>query len=276
MQRIILLLVTVFWAPFCAHAETLVFSPLPMETPYVVGSQWKPLLSYLERTLGVTLKIDYSSSNDEIVAKFKAGKLDLAYLGPLPYVILKKDFAAAEPLVVFHEKSGEPAYTCAVVVAGEARFDLKKLHGMRVALTQPLSTCGFFATDGLLERKGSCLADNYYRYLGPHDEVALSVVRGEYELGGLKTAIARKYEHLGLTILAESRPLPGLALIANREKVSPQRLVEIRQALLEASPDVRRQWGDNIRNGVSPVKDSDYDGIRQLSVDEAIPEVGNF
>jgi len=276
MQRVILLLVVVLWVPLSAPAETLIFAPLPMETPYVVGSQWKPLLNYLEQTLGVILKIDYSTSNDEIVDKFKAGKLDLAYLGPLPYVTLKKDFPAAEPLVMFHEKDGQAAYSCAVVAAGGEQFDLHNLHGKRIALTQPLSTCGFFATEGLLERKGSCLEDNLYRYLGPHDEVALSVVRGEFELGGLKTAIAHKYDHLGLQVLAESRPLPGLALIVNRDKVSLERQAEIRQALIEVAPEIREKWGDNINNGVSPVKDSDYDEIRQLSVGKAIPEVGNY
>jgi len=276
MPKFIALLAIALFSALPIAAETLVFSPLPMETPYTVASQWKPFLAYLEQTLGITLKIDYSTSNDEVVDKFKAGQLDLAYLGPLPYVTLKKTFDAAVPVVIFHEKNGQPTYTCAVVVAGESTFTLKGLKGRKIALTQPLSTCGYFATEGLLDQWGSSLGDNWYRYLGPHDEVALAVVRGEFDAGGLKTAIAHKYAHLGLAVRAESPPLPGLALVANRNRVTADLIERIREALLNAGEDIRRHWGDNIRYGVSPAKDSDYDGMRQLSIGAKIPAQGNF
>ena len=82
-----------------AGEKTLVFAPLPMEAPEVVVGQWKPLLNYLEHKLGISLRIDYSQRNDEVVEKFRAGTLDLAYLGPLPYVVLKEAFPAALPVV---------------------------------------------------------------------------------------------------------------------------------------------------------------------------------
>jgi phosphonate transport system substrate-binding protein len=247
-----------------------------METPYTVASQWKPLLAYLEKSLGVTLEIDYSASNAEIVTKLQAGKLDLAYLGPLPYVTLKKTFPAAEPVVIFHEKDGHPTYTCALAVSVESTLNLKALKGRTVALTQPLSTCGYFATQGLLGQLGSSLEANHYRYLGQHDEVALAVVRGEFDVGGLKTSIARKYVHLGLVVQAESAPLPGLALVANGNRVSAERLAQIRQALLDAPDEIRQQWGENLRYGVTPASDSDYAGMRQVPMPAHIPNQGNF
>lgn len=276
MLKVIVLFAAVLFSTLPAAAETLTFSPLPMETPYTVASQWKPLLTYLEQTLGITLKIDYSASNDEILDKFRAGQLDLAYLGPLPYVTLKKTFPATEPVAIFHENNGQPTYTCALAVSAESAFRLKGLKGHKVALTQPLSTCGYFATQGLLHQSGSSLEVNHYRYLGQHDEVALAVVRGEFDAGGLKTAIARKYAHLGLVVRAESPALPGLALVANSNRVSARRIAQIRQALLDVDDKIRQQWGDNIRNGVTPASDSDYDGMRQLPMPAAMPAQGNF
>jgi phosphonate transport system substrate-binding protein len=247
-----------------------------METPYTVASQWKPLLDYLERTTGVTLEISYSASNAEVVEKFRAGQIDLAYLGPLPYVNLRATFPAAEPVVVFHEKDGQPTYTCALVATADSTLDLARMKNRTIALTQPLSTCGYFATQGMLQRAGSSLEENRYRYLYQHDEVALAVVRGEYDAGGLKTSIAKNYAHLGLMVRAESPPLPGLALVANANRMPVKRIAQIRQALLTAGDAARRQWGDNLRHGVSPARDSDYDGIRQLPYDAVIPAQGNF
>jgi len=276
MRIVIALFVAFLCSTLPVAAEPLNFSPLPMETPDTVASQWKPLLTYLELALGVTLNIDYSTSNDEIIDKFRAGQLDLAYLGPLPYLTLKNSFPAAEPVVAFREKNGQPTYTCALAVPAESKLNLKGLKGKKIALTQPLSTCGYFATEGLLHQAGSSLEANFYRYLGQHDEVALAVVRGEFDAGGLKTAIARKYAHLGLVVQAESPPMPGLALIANGTRVSAERIAQIRQALSNVKDEVRQQWGDNIRNGVSPVKDSDYDGMRQFPMSLDIPVQGNF
>lgn len=276
MLRVTMFLAAILFSALPAAAETLSFAPLPMETPYTVAGQWKPLLTYLEETLGVTLRIDYSLDNNEIVKKFQAGQLDLAYLGPLPYVTLKKIFPAAEPVVIFHEKNGYPTYTCALAASTESTLNLNGLKGQKIALTQPLSTCGYLAIQGLLHQSGSSLEANRYRYLGQHDEVALAIVRGEFAAGGLKTAIARKYAHLGLVVRAESSPLPGLALIANSERVSAERIAQIRQALLSADEKTRRQWGDNIRHGVTPARDSDYDGMRQLPMPANIPTQGNF
>ncbi len=260
-----------------AGEETLAFAPLPMEAPEVVVGQWKPLLNYLERKLGIRLRIDYSQSNEEILEKFRTGEIDLAYLGPLPYVVLKEGFPAALPVVQFNEANGQPAYACAVVALAERKLDMRKIRGMQVALTQPLSTCGYLSAEGLLRQSGGTLEANHYRYLAMHDAVALAVVRGDYDAGVLKSAIGRKYAHLGLTTLAETPPLPSLALVANSTRVSAETVERLRVALVEADSAVRAGWGDNIRHGAVPAADKDYDPVRKLLRGQRrIPPKGNF
>lgn len=266
-----------------AQSETLVFAPLPMEAPETVVKQFRPMLNYLEQRLpGLEFRIDYSSDYQEVLDKLRQGRVDVAYLGPLPYVALKSQFGAATPLVHFLEKSGQPSYTCAIVSAsGKTR--LKSLKGATVALTQPLSTCGYLATDGLLQQAGSSLMAQQYRYLNQHDAVALAVAGGEFELGGIKTAIARQYAHLGLQVVAETAPLPSFALIANGQKISPQRQQQLRQALTrlrplqhEADRAVTQGWGNNIRHGAVNASDADYEPVRALRRRARIPENGNF
>ncbi|MFA6021954.1 MAG: PhnD/SsuA/transferrin family substrate-binding protein [Rhodospirillales bacterium] len=259
-----------------AHGETLTFAPLPMETPETVVKQVKPMLTYLQKDLGVSIKIDYSSDYAEILAKFESGALDLAYLGPLPYLTLRDRVAAATPLVHFKEASGSATYTCAIVAPADAKPDLARLKGRKVALTQPLSTCGYLSTDGLLRQAGSSLEDNQYRYLDKHDEVALAVTRGEFDLGGLKTAIGKKYAHMGLVVVAESGPLPGFALVANAKTVSKERMAQLRDALVAVDAETAKGWGDNIRRGSVAAFDGDYDGLRRLRRKAIIPNNGNF
>ena len=262
-----------------SHAQPavpLAFAPLPMETPETVASQWKPALTYLGESLGSELRIEYSDSYATILEKFKAGKLDLAFLGPLPYVTLKERFPAAVPVVHFNEKNGQPNYTCAIVALAERKLSLKALHGKTIALTQPLSTCGYLSTDGLLRRASTHLEKNRYRYLDKHDTVALAVARGDYDAGGLKTAIGQKYAHLGLQIVAESPLLPAFSLIANGARLTPERIAAIRTALISADSKQRGAWGDNIRHGAVAAADKDYDAVRKLRARTDIPEKGNF
>ena len=153
---------------------------------------------------------------------------------------------------------------------------IKDLHSKKIALTQPLSTCGYLAADGLLRRAGTSPELNRYRYLNAHDAVALAVVRGDYDAGVLKSAIALKYKHLGLTILAETAPLPALGLVANSSRLSAETVERLRAALIEADSAVRTGWGDNIRHGAVPAVDADYDPMRKLCGQRQIPVKGNF
>ena len=276
-RRIVTILLSATSVGLAQAAENiLTFAPLPMESPETVVGQWKPLLSHLERKLGIELKIDYSQSNQEILEKFRASKLDLAYLGPLPYVVLKENFAAAVPVALFKEANGQSVYTCAIVALAESKLAVKNLRNKTIALTQPLSTCGFHAADNLLRRAGTDLAATRYRYLNAHDAVALAVVRGDYDYGVLKTAIGEKYAHLGLITLAETAPLPSLGLVANSARLSAETIQRLRAALLEADPAVRAGWGDNIRHGAVPAADADYDPMRKLHSQRQIPVKGNF
>ncbi|MHB1358961.1 MAG: PhnD/SsuA/transferrin family substrate-binding protein [Rhodocyclaceae bacterium] len=235
------------WPVAATHAaETLVFTPLPKENPETVVAQWKPLLNQVGKALGVTVRIEYVANYGEIIDKFRAGKIDLAQLGPLPYVALRETFEPVAPLVHLNESDGRADYTCALVVSAESKLaarDLKAIKSRKVALTQPLSTCGYLAADSLLREAGGALENNYYRYLGQHDAVALAVMRGEFDLGSMKTQIARKYAGLGLAVIAETAPLPGFALVANAVTVSPERISQIRKLLLDADAATRSGWG---------------------------------
>ena len=257
------------------QAKTIRFAPLPMENRETLVKQYRPLVLFLEEKTGANIVFDFSDNYTEIIKKFIEGNIDLAYLGPLPYVELKTKYAKAEPVVHFNEASGKPMYTCAIVALGDAGIKLHGLKTSKVALTQPLSTCGYLSVQGLLKENGSNLEDNRYTYLDKHDAVALAVVRGEFELGGIKTAIAKKYSHLGLSVLAETAPMPAFALIANRSTLNDAVVDAIRSSLTPLDPakdtDMLATWGENIRYGATEATDRDYEAVRRFKGNLDIP-----
>jgi phosphonate transport system substrate-binding protein len=264
-----------------AQARPLVFAPLPMESRETVVKQFMPMAAYLRQATGREVVFDISDGYDQVLDKFRRGGIDLAYMGPLPYVALRNGYGAAVPLVHFNEPSGEPFYTCALITQADKADDFARVERRRIALTQPLSTCGYLSTSGLLRERGADLAKNLYRYLNKHDAVAMAVVRGEFDLGGLKTSIARKYAHLGLAVLAETRPLPSFALVGNAETLTAGDMAVIRDAMSRLDPagsdrNMVRGWGDNIRHGAVPARDEDYAPVRDLLGGQSIPETGNY
>jgi phosphonate transport system substrate-binding protein len=271
------------WVAFgnAVHAETIRFAPLPMENRETVVKQFRPMTTFLEQRLNLIIDYVYSDNYADILAKFRQSTVDVAYLGPLPYVELRASYAQAQPMVHFKEKSGNTTYTCALITVPDADFHLQNANQRKIALTQPLSTCGYLSVSGLMRAHGSSLGNNYYRYVGKHDAVALSVIRGEFDAGGVKTAIARKYAHLGLQILVETPPLPSFALVANTRTLSPELISNICQALIALVPDGKdsallASWGDNIRFGAVMASDDDYQVVRDLLADAVIPNKGNF
>lgn len=274
--RAVLLLLFSSLVPVPASAETLTFSPMLVEKPETVANQWRPVLDHLEKTLGADIRIVFQPDHAKIVEKFRRGEIDLAYLGPLPYLELKKTFPAAEPVAHIREADGRAKYTCAIVALAERRFAIAALRDKTIALTQPLSTCGYLGTDGILRQAGSGLEYNRYRYLGSHENVALAVARGDYDAGGLKTVVGQRYEHLGVRVIAESEALPSFALIANARKLSPARIERIRKALVSVAPAMRAGWGGALQHGFESASDRDYDGMRRFRIDATIPQEGNY
>ncbi len=120
------------------------------------------------------------------------------------------------------------------------------------------------------------MENNRYTYLDKHDAVALAVVRGEFDAGGLKTAIGKKYSHLGLTIAAETAPMPSFGLVANRATMSDKTIQTLRATLTRLDPagadkEMLANWGENIRNGAVAATDKDYDVVRKFKGSIAIP-----
>lgn len=262
-----------FFALQATAAEPLRFAPLPVRDGETLLRETLPLLRWLEQRTGRALIIVQPADHQQLVAGFIRGDIDLAVLGPLPYVMLRERFAAAEPLVHWLEVDGQPHYRCALVSFAGDDIALSALRRQRIALTQPLSTCGPLLTDALLRREaGFGLGATRAEFLGGHDSVALGVIAGEFAAGGMRESIAHEYAHLGLRIDALSAPVPGFALVANSERVDAALLNVLREVLGAASATDRQHWGPTYRHGARPASDAGYEHIRRLIAD-APPEV---
>ena len=278
--------IAIWFISICStiSAEEIIFASLPLERPEKIFREMRPFLDYIGKELDVSIKIQYYKNYKDIVSNFKEEKIDLVLLGPLPYIQLRKLYSDADPVVLFLNSKGESTYTCSLITGIESGIEFSgQLKGEHIALTQPLSTCGYYSVNNLLSKEGIDISDTLYRYLGTHENVVLSVVRHEFAAGGVKTAIAKRFEHLGIRFLGETGPMPGFALIANGRTLNPEQIEMIKRKLLELDPlnnsvhkKITEDWGNIIKYGTAVVSDEDYSEIRQSLGDIVIPDKGNF
>lgn len=259
---------------FAKADDVIRFAPLPMASLEQLGPEYVPFLDYLERQTGKPFELVYYASYKDVLNAFMSGDVHLAYLGPLPYLALTEQTQSAQPVVQLLDSDGNASYTCALAHFAADPFDASHSDQLpkRIALTQPLSTCGYLQTEAYLQERGYSLEDAFhtYTYTGSHEQVALSVILGQSDLGALKTKIADRYTHLGLRVIDETPPLPGFILVANTDRLDQHIINTIRTSLIGLDPlenqqdaDLTQGWSQNLRYGAIEVDEQAYDLIRQ-------------
>ena len=285
MKKLRLAACLLFFAVAChpsfCRADALRFAPLPMASDAIIKQQFQFFSTFLSEQLDQDVEQLSYQSYQTLISDLLADKIDLAHLGPLPYLLLSRQDPTFVPLVRFVDARGADSYTCSLV-SFQHKFDLQQLSDeTSIALTQPYSTCGYLMTEHLLQQQGKTLQQFPYYFAGNHSEAVLEVVRGNAVLAGVKTSVAEQYRHLGVHIEEQDIALPGHLLVANARTLSPSQIELIRRELLTLDPrhnlehrKLTSTWGQEFRYGAIPVATDDYQFIEDLLAVIAIPGVG--
>lgn len=224
------------------------FAPLPMENAAKTLEIFSPLLNYLKKNLNKKIEVIYKGTNQEIVEGLIDNTIDIAYLGPLPYIDLKKKSKNAKAIIQFLEKSNKETYTCTMFTRNEDSADLSSIKNKKFAMPQKYSTCGYVFAQEILKENGLSLDHNRFEYAGSHYNCIVEVLSGDYDIGTAKTTIFEKFKYLGLKPIAISKPNPGLVLVANYATLNQKTIIAIQKLLLEATDKERSKWGNKIKN----------------------------
>ncbi|MBN2864548.1 MAG: PhnD/SsuA/transferrin family substrate-binding protein [Thiotrichales bacterium] len=224
--------------------NALYFSPLPTSNTSINLVKIQPVAQYLSRLLLRPVKPKLYQSYDDIIQALLNNEIQFAELGPLPYLSLQGKNANITPLVTVNKTPNSSRYECVLAAPFDGIQSIEALNTLEspsVALTQPLSTCGWLVTHRLLEEHNFNLEKNDYAFLGSHQKVALALIRKEYSIGGLARFIAERYQPLGLEIL-QSESMPPFLLVANTQNLSSKELKEVTKALLDYQPIAHKDF----------------------------------
>lgn len=259
-------LLTACMIPALAHGarRDLVFVVHPYDTPSRIYVRFRPLTLYLGGVLERPVKLVVASTYDEQITMIAGGRADLAYLGPTPYVLARQH--ADIHILAGEAENGQAFYQSAIVVRTKSSVaTLADLKGRRMAFGAAISMSSTVVPTLMLAQAGVKLSDlAWHAQLDRHERVALAVLHGDFDAGGLRLDIARQYLARGLKILAISQPLPPHIIACSAS--FPKTLENLaRHALLNPDETGLRSF-EALGEATSfvPVDDTHYQSVRRM------------
>lgn len=260
-------------SPMPADTQTVQVAVIPARSSDDQKKQLESLAAYLQKTLNRPVNVQLTKNYDAAVDLLVGEKVEMAYLGPLTYLKARERNTNLEPLVLpIEQTSGRPWYT-SVIVADTTKGikALSDLNGKRFAFVSPSSTSGFLmAMDGL-QKQNINPTQNFssIRYSGSHDKAIADLTKGTVDAIAVEKAIflkAKQKGNLGSSryqMIWESEPIPTTPIVVNTTKFSPETLLQLKQALIDAPDGLVDVHGSNSQ-GYTIGKDSDFETIRQI------------
>lgn len=109
--------------------DTLKVALLPDENASTVIKNNKPLEEYLEKTLGKKIELIVTTDYSSMIEAMRHGRLDLAYFGPLSYVLARQK-SEIEAFAAIKQK-GSTTYQSVLVIntgAGINGIEIGRAH----------------------------------------------------------------------------------------------------------------------------------------------------
>lgn len=254
--------------PSSAEKESILrVGLIPNENHAEMLSINQPLKDYLEVELGMKVELFVAADYVGVIEAMNSGQLDIAYYGPLTYV-LAKEKTGAIPLVKAEVK-GSATYHSVIITRKDSGVEsFEDLKGKVFAFGDPASTSSHLMPNAMLRQNGINPDEDLEKvFTGGHDAVALTVFNGQAAAGGLNENNYKKLIEKGmidedqLTVLIKSEAIPEYPWAA-RKDLDKELIGKLIEAFVKIEDEAILK--PQLATGFVPAEDSDYDVIRSL------------
>jgi len=239
--------------------------------------RFTPLAEYLGNIIQRPIQVRIADTYPSHVNAIGRDEIDIAFVGPAPYVDLVKRYGQ-KPILGRLEINGKPVFDGYIVTRRDSPLqNLSDLRNKNFAFVDRESTMGYVVPRYVLAEANLALKDLAHSdYLGAHYNVAMAVLAGDADAGAVKDEVYEKFAPQGLRALAVT-PKISEHLFVTSTKLSAVLVEKLRQALLSLkdSPE-----GQQLLRGINPnatslvaARDEDYENLRKIMATvAALPE----
>jgi len=236
--------------------------------PYLPATElikkFSPLAAYLSEKSGHTIQIKVSKSYKSHIERVGEGRMDIAYLGPASYIKITHDYGD-QVILTCLEINGSPFFHGMIIARQDSSIkNLSDLRDKKFAFGDPNSTMSHLVPRYLLFKAGVPVEKmKHHEFLGSHHNVALGVLGGYYDAGGVKEGVYHEYKDRGLKMLAKSPPIAEHLFVA-RKDLPPETIDKLRQLLVGLKDTAILSSIKDSVTGMAEVKDDDYETLRTI------------
>jgi len=244
------------------------FGIVPLESPADMFRKFTPLANYLSRETGKRIELKVASDFETAVKEIGQGITQLCYMTPSTYIEAHRHYGVT--LLVKALRHGRPYHRSVIVARQDSGIKLiKDIKHRSFAFGDIHSTSSHIIPRAMLFEEGIDFNDlSYYNYLGHHDDVAKSVLNGEFDAGGLMESVAEKYKDQRLYIIKASNEIPEFNICASTT-IDDNVRESIKHALIRLS-DRDTEGGQVLKSidksytGFTDASDEDYNEVRLM------------
>jgi phosphonate transport system substrate-binding protein len=234
----------------------------------------QPFQDYIQRTLGVPLRVFRSTDYAGVVEAMRSNQIEFARIGPANYALARR--VMGDRVIPFgrdRDDQGETGYfSVAFVKADSPARRIEDLRGRTFAFADPNSTSGFAFPAYFLRRAGFDPASFFSRtgFSGSHEQSVIAVLNGTYDAAATfwsneRRGNIQRMEEKGMIPAGSTRIVWTSPIIPNSPWVMRADLPE----------DLRRDWAAAVfamperdpaafavaasgATGVAPTRHEDY------------------
>ncbi|MGL5137273.1 MAG: phosphate/phosphite/phosphonate ABC transporter substrate-binding protein, partial [Beijerinckiaceae bacterium] len=127
---------------------------LPDENAATIIQNAQPLKDYLEKTLAKPIDLQVTTDYSSMIEAMRFGRIEVAYFGPLSYVLAKSRAPEIEPFAVGVER-GSPTYNGVLIAtAGGPVKTVEDIKGKSFGFGDQASTSSHLIPRAFLAKRG--------------------------------------------------------------------------------------------------------------------------
>jgi len=242
---------------------------LPDENAATIIQNAQPLKAYLEKTLSKQIELMVTTDYSSMIEAMRFGRIEVAYFGPLSYVLAKSRAPDIEPFAVGIER-GSPTYNGVLIAtAGGPVRTVEDIKGKSFGFGDQASTSSHLIPRAFLAKRGLVAGRDYQAvHVGTHDAVARAVQNGQLPAGGLSKAILDNLTQRGsvdktkIVEIGLSDPIPNYPMVM-QGNLAPALKDAIRKAFIDMKDEAILK-AFRVQ-GFAPTDDKAYDVLRETA-----------
>lgn len=211
------------------ESKTLHIALAPSEDAEKMANAFEGIRVQLAKDTGMEVRVDKVTDYASVIEAQKAGKVDVAWYGPLSMVLANQE-AGAQPIVLGVTAGGDATYHSLVLVpASSPAKSIQDLKGKKIAFVDPGSASGNLVPRAEIMKETQKKAEDFFgtvTYAGSHDASLLTLQNGNVDACAVQDITydekvkSKELDPSKVRILWKSDPLPQSPL-AIRKDIDP-------------------------------------------------------